>query len=97
MSRLANYCFKVSFYLKAILYDAKNVSKYRDVAPLMFSVMIRSIRTNNSQINTNFMLIDNIVELGVSRNRVGSLYRANEQYSPPRNPPNWAVSPCFIH
>ena len=31
---LENGYFKVLFYLKAILYDAKNDSKYCDVAPL---------------------------------------------------------------
>ena len=30
----ANDYFKVLFYLKAILYETKNDSKYRDVAPL---------------------------------------------------------------
>ena len=34
LSTLANDYFSVLFYLKAILYDAKNDSKYRDVAPL---------------------------------------------------------------
>ena len=33
---MANDYFKVLFYLKAILYDAKNDSKYRDVAPLSY-------------------------------------------------------------
>ena len=35
LNTLANDYFKVLFYLKAILHDAKNDSKYRDVAPLM--------------------------------------------------------------
>ena len=34
LTKLANDYFKVLFYLKAILHDAKNDSKYCDVAPL---------------------------------------------------------------
>ena len=34
LSTLANGYFKVLLYFKAILYDAKNDSKYRDVAAL---------------------------------------------------------------
>ena len=35
--------FKVSFYLKATLYDCKNDSKYRDVAPLRPKKQVRIV------------------------------------------------------
>ena len=40
LSTLANDYFSVLFYLKAILYDTKNDSKYCDVAPLTLALLV---------------------------------------------------------
>ena len=51
--------FKVSFYLKATLYDCKNDSKYRNVAPLRpkKQVRITNAELETRKVSTTFYLV----------------------------------------